>query len=76
MAADQGPVKYHRKPTTELPDAESPGIGEAEFEQPGTTASELIAKVGNLKFPGDGFADDLESVQAKQGLADTTEWPD
>ena len=76
MAADHGPVKYDPMPTAERPDAKSPGTRDPDLEQPGITASELIAKVGNLKFPGDGFADALEAVQAKQGLAETTEWPD
>lgn len=45
-------------------------------EPPGITGSELIAEIGNLPFPGDGFADDLEAVQAEQGLAEFPEWPD
>ena len=32
--------------------------------QPGITVRELIAQVGDLRMPGDGFADDLEAVQA------------
>ena len=43
---------------------------------PGITLSELIAQVGDLVPPGDGFADDLEAVQAAQGLAEVPEWPD
>ena len=50
-------------------------IGPA-FAKPGITIRELIARVGDLPMPGDGFADDLEAVQAEQGLAEFTEWPD
>jgi prevent-host-death family protein len=42
----------------------------------GTTWDEFIARVPNLEFPGDGFADDLEAVQASQGIAEMPEWPD
>lgn len=44
--------------------------------QPGITVKELIARVGDLPMPGDGFADDLEAIQASQGVAKLTEWPD
>ena len=43
--------------------------------KPGITARELIAQVGNLKFPGNGFGDDLEAVQSAQLPAETHEWP-
>ncbi len=43
---------------------------------PGITVEELIAEIGNLPMPGDGFADDLEAVQAEQGVAELPEWPD
>lgn len=43
--------------------------------KPGITARELIARVGNLKFPGNGFGDDLEAVQSAQPLAEVPEWP-
>jgi hypothetical protein len=76
MAADHGSVKYFPEPTTELLDAKSPGICEAELKQPGITVSELIARMGDLKMPGGRFADNLEAVQTEQGLAETTEWPD
>ena len=75
MAADHGSVKYLREPTADLKDAKSPGMGEAD-PPPGITVSELIARVGDLKMPSGGFADNLEAVQAEQGLAETTEWPD
>lgn len=41
----------------------------------GITARELIALAGDLPMPGDGFADDLEAIQAAQGLAEAPEWP-
>jgi antitoxin (DNA-binding transcriptional repressor) of toxin-antitoxin stability system len=44
--------------------------------RPGITIGELIARVGDLEMPGGGFADNLEAVQAEQGLAEITEWPD
>ena len=44
--------------------------------RPGITVSELIARVGDLKMPGGEFADNLEAVQAEQGLAEIVEWPD
>jgi antitoxin (DNA-binding transcriptional repressor) of toxin-antitoxin stability system len=42
----------------------------------GITAKELVARIGNLQMPGDGFANDLEAIQAEQGIAELTEWPD
>ena len=42
---------------------------------PGITVGELIALVGDLGLPGDGFADDLEAIQAAQPKADFPEWP-
>lgn len=44
--------------------------------RPGITVSELIARVGDLKVPNGDFADNLEAVQAEQGLVEITEWPD
>jgi prevent-host-death family protein len=44
--------------------------------RPGITVSEFIARAGDLKLRDDGFADNLEAVQAEQGLAEITEWPD
>ena len=35
----------------------------------GITVRELVAQIGDLQMPGDGFADDLEAIQAEQG------WP-
>jgi len=42
-------------------------------QPPGITLSDVIARIGNVKMPGEGFADDLEAVQAEQSLA---EFPD
>jgi antitoxin (DNA-binding transcriptional repressor) of toxin-antitoxin stability system len=44
--------------------------------KPGTTWAEFIANVGDLQTLGEGFADDLEAVQASQGIAEIPEWPD
>ena len=44
--------------------------------KPGMTWSEFVAKVGDLEMPGDGFADDLEAIQAAQGIVQTPEWPE
>lgn len=35
----------------------------------GVTMREIVARVGDLAMPGDGFADDLETIHAAQGLA-------
>jgi antitoxin (DNA-binding transcriptional repressor) of toxin-antitoxin stability system len=42
----------------------------------GITAEELIARLGNLKLPGDGFADDLEAIQEAQGFPRIDDWED
>lgn len=42
----------------------------------GTTWEEFSAKVPDLAPPGEGFADDLEAIQANQGIAEMPEWPD
>jgi antitoxin (DNA-binding transcriptional repressor) of toxin-antitoxin stability system len=42
---------------------------------PGITAAELVARLGDLAMPGDGFADDLEAIQANQPKAEFPEWP-
>jgi antitoxin (DNA-binding transcriptional repressor) of toxin-antitoxin stability system len=43
--------------------------------RPGPTPRELAARLGDLPLPGDGFADDLEFIQASQPAADLPEWP-
>ena len=40
----------------------------------GITVSELIVRLGDLALPGDGFADDLEAIQATQPKAEFREW--
>lgn len=42
----------------------------------GTSWEEFKSRVGDLELPGDGFADDLEAIQAAQGIAEMPEWPD
>jgi antitoxin (DNA-binding transcriptional repressor) of toxin-antitoxin stability system len=44
-------------------------------DQPGITVRELIERIGDLRSPGEGFADDLEAVQASQEPARMPEWP-
>jgi antitoxin (DNA-binding transcriptional repressor) of toxin-antitoxin stability system len=39
------------------------------------TFEELVARVGDLVPPGEGFADDLEAIQAEQPLVDAPAWP-
>lgn len=42
----------------------------------GASLGEVLAEIGD-RFPvGDGFADDLEAIQANQGRAEMPEWPD
>ena len=43
---------------------------------PAISISDLIAMVGNLEMPGDGFADDLEAAQASRRPPTPPEWPD
>ena len=43
--------------------------------QPGITVEEFVTRVGDLRMPGHGFADDLEAIQAAQGPAESPEWP-
>ena len=54
-----------------------PGLAACEptHIQSGTTRSEFVAKVGDLRMPGDGFADDLEAIQKEQGTAEMPELP-
>jgi prevent-host-death family protein len=46
------------------------------YQPIGITLRELIARVGDLKMPGGGFADDIEAAQAAQGPVEVPEWPD
>lgn len=41
----------------------------------GGTVRELVARVGHLPLPGEGFADDLERIQATQPPAEALRWP-
>ena len=43
--------------------------------KPGVTLGELAEALGKLTMPGDGFADDLEAIQASQTKADPPHWP-
>ena len=36
---------------------------------------DALRALGEVEFPGDGFADDLEEIQAAQGKADFPDWP-
>jgi antitoxin (DNA-binding transcriptional repressor) of toxin-antitoxin stability system len=36
---------------------------------------DALRALGQVEFPGDGFADDLEEIQASQGKADFPDWP-
>lgn len=76
MAADNNSVKYDPNQTAGQLNDKNPGACEPKMVQPGITWSEFIARVGDLKMPGDGFADDLEAVQAEQGIAEMPKWPD
>jgi hypothetical protein len=49
---------------------------EPPVQRKGITVDELISRIGNLKMPGDGFADDLEAIHASQGYMKIPEWPD
>ena len=41
----------------------------------GITMGELAALLANLPRPDEGFADDLEAIQASQPKASMPEWP-
>jgi antitoxin (DNA-binding transcriptional repressor) of toxin-antitoxin stability system len=69
-------VKYRGERFVIQRNGEAIAIIEPVRAKPGITARELIAQVGNLKFPGDGFGDDLEAVQSAQPVAEMPEWPD
>jgi len=40
-----------------------------------TTFREIVAAIGDLRMPGDGYADDLEAIQCEQPPATMAEWP-
>lgn len=69
-------VKYRGERFVVQRNGEIVAVIEPANTKPGITVSEFIARVGDLKMPGDGFADALEAIQAEQGLAEMPEWPD
>jgi hypothetical protein len=36
---------------------------------------DALRALGELEFPGDGFADDVEAARESQGAAGFPEWP-
>ena len=76
MAADSNSVKCDHSQIAGQSDEPSLAACEPRPVQSGTTWSEYVAKVGDLKMPGDGFAEDLKAIQAAQGLDQIPEWPD
>ena len=42
---------------------------------PGVTLGELAEALGKLTMPGEGFADDLEAIQASQPKLEAPRWP-
>ncbi len=44
--------------------------------KPGITGAELLARLGDLRLPGDGFADDLDAIQRSQPMMRPLEWPE
>ncbi|MDO8750785.1 MAG: type II toxin-antitoxin system prevent-host-death family antitoxin [Dehalococcoidia bacterium] len=42
---------------------------------PRVTVAVVIAAIGHLKMPGEGFADDLEQAQRSQPKAELAVWP-
>ena len=41
----------------------------------GCTLADLVARLGDLEIPGEGFADDLEAIQSSQTIEETVKWP-
>ena len=41
----------------------------------GCTLDDLVARLGDLELPGEGFADDLEVIQSSQTIEGTVRWP-
>ena len=51
-------------------------LGPARAEaRPGITLRELAHRMRDTSLPGDGFADDLEAIQAAQGEMEIPPWP-
>jgi antitoxin (DNA-binding transcriptional repressor) of toxin-antitoxin stability system len=43
---------------------------------PAVTGQELLDRIGGLRMPGDGFADDIETARAAVLPAPGSRWPD
>ena len=43
--------------------------------KPGVTLRELAGALSKLTMPGEGFADDLEAIQASQPKLEAPQWP-
>jgi len=69
-------VKYRGERFVIQRNGESMAVLQPADLRTGITVSELVARVGDLKVPDDGFAENLEAVPAEQGFAEITEWPD
>ena len=44
--------------------------------RPGITGREILARLGDLRMPGDGYADDIEAARADLAPAVPPAWPD
>lgn len=42
---------------------------------PGISLQELARRLGSMALPGEGFADDLQAIQAVQPMVGTSPWP-
>lgn len=56
-------------------DGETVAVLAAVAPPPGITLRELATCLGSLELPGEGFAEDLEAIQASQPKATTPPWP-
>lgn len=48
---------------------------ERKYPVPPVTGREIMERIGHLRPPGEGFADDLEEIQRSQGYAEVPDWP-
>jgi antitoxin (DNA-binding transcriptional repressor) of toxin-antitoxin stability system len=68
-------VRYEGETFVILRGGEAVGqLGPVE-SHPGTTFRDLIAALNRIEKPDEGFADDLEKIQAGQPLAGESPWP-
>jgi antitoxin (DNA-binding transcriptional repressor) of toxin-antitoxin stability system len=68
-------VRYERETFVILRAGEAVGqLGPVESRS-GTTFRDLIAALNRIEKPDEGFADDLEKIQAEQPLAGESPWP-